>query len=93
MLNSRGRQKKHLVAFLCTGAAILTAQLAVAQGFRGMPTSGPGAYYSADDRFDMAPGIGEPLPDIAVVNRDGKPVNIRDITGEHYTVLVLGCLT
>jgi hypothetical protein len=85
--------KKHPAALLFTVVTVLTAQLAVAQGFRGMPTAGPGAYYSADDRFDMAPGIGEPLPDIAIVNRDGKPVNIRDITGEHYTVLVLGCLT
>ena len=40
-----------------------------------------------------APKVGEPLPDITVLDDLGNPVNIRDLAGENYKVLVLGCLT
>ena len=47
-----------------------------------------------DERFNSAvPDIGEPVPDIQVVNDRGDPVNIREVATGQYTVLVLGCLT
>ena len=47
-----------------------------------------------DERFyNTAPGVGEMLPDIQVVNDRGDPVNIREVATGQYTVLVLGCLT
>jgi cytochrome oxidase Cu insertion factor (SCO1/SenC/PrrC family) len=39
-----------------------------------------------------APGIGEPLPDITVLDADGREFSLRSLRGE-YTVLVFGCLT
>ena len=47
-----------------------------------------------DERFlSAAPGIGELVPEIAVVDDQGNPVNIREVATGQYTVLVLGCLT
>ncbi len=43
--------------------------------------------------FDVAPDIGELVPDIEVVDEQGNPVNIREVATGQYTVLVLGCLT
>lgn len=40
-----------------------------------------------------APAVGEPLPEVTLVDADGRVHNLRDLVGEHYTVLVLGCLT
>ena len=46
------------------------------------------------DRFDAAaPEIGEPLPDLTLVDDQGNPAKLREIAREHYTVFVLGCLT
>jgi hypothetical protein len=68
-------------------------ELVSAQAFLDMPTSGPGAYAPATTRIEVAPDVGEQIPDVSVVDRNGDPVNLRDMTREHYTVLVLGCLT
>jgi len=40
-----------------------------------------------------APKVGEMLPDITIHDDLGNPVNIRELAGENYKVLVLGCLT
>jgi len=40
-----------------------------------------------------APKVGEPLPDIAIHDDLGNPVNIRELADENYKVLILGCLT
>ena len=39
-----------------------------------------------------APGIGEPLPEVTVVDADGRELQLRSLRGK-YTVLVFGCLT
>ena len=50
---------------------------------------GPGA-----ERFwPAAPQVGDLFPDVSVVDNQGKPVNIRELPGENYSVIVLGCLT
>lgn len=38
------------------------------------------------------PLIGEPLPDVSVLNADGTPFRTADLKG-HYTVLTFGCMT
>lgn len=44
-------------------------------------------------RFDRtAPQVGDPLPDAAGFDADGKKFNLRSLKG-HYTVLTFGCLT
>ncbi|MGI9205213.1 MAG: hypothetical protein ACR2Q3_14455 [Woeseiaceae bacterium] len=40
-----------------------------------------------------APKVGERLPDIAIHDDLGNPVNIRELADENYKVLILGCLT
>ena len=45
-------------------------------------------------RFEsVAPQVGEVLPDLVIHDRTGKPLRLRELTRDHYTVLVLGCLT
>ena len=36
--------------------------------------------------------VGKPLPDIRILNSEGKPLSTADLRGQH-TVLVFGCLT
>lgn len=44
-------------------------------------------------RFDRAaPQIGDPLPDTAGLDADGKEFKLRSLKG-HFTVLTFGCLT
>ena len=58
----------------------------------GMGMGANGA--AMDERFlNAAPGIGELVPEIEVVDDQGNPVNIREVATGQYTVLVLGCLT
>ena len=46
------------------------------------------------DRFETsAPDIGEQLPDLTVFDADGKELRLRKLLQEHFTVIVLGCLT
>ena len=76
---------RRLVAVLSLFIAASQWNAALAQ----MGAEGPGV-----QRFlSTAPAIGEPLPDVSIVDDQGSPVSLRDLTGENYTVLVLGCLT
>ena len=40
-----------------------------------------------------APAIGDAMPDVVVYDRDGDEHRLRDLLREHYSVLILGCLT
>jgi hypothetical protein len=62
-------------------AGILCSGLAVAQIV--MP----------EERFTVAPQIGDMIPDLVIVDDQGNPANLRELTRDHYTVLTLGCLT
>ncbi len=44
-------------------------------------------------RFESAPKVGEMVPDLTIVDDQGNPASLRDITRGHYTVMTLGCLT
>ena len=46
-----------------------------------------------DVRFENGPKVGDRVPDLTIVDDQGNPANIRDITRGHYTVMTLGCLT
>jgi hypothetical protein len=47
-----------------------------------------------EDRFAAAaPAVGEPAPDVTVLDADGKAHQLRTILKGNYSVLVLGCLT
>ncbi len=39
-----------------------------------------------------APEPGDPLPDITLLDSEGRPFHLRSLK-ENYTVLVFGCLT
>ena len=70
-------------------AALLQSSFVSAQQ-RG---PGPGGAMPPLPSFATAPKIGERLPDLTIVDDQGNPVSVREIAREHYTVLVLGCLT
>ncbi len=85
------RRLSPLVLF---AAALFLAGVASAQAPGGM-ARGMGAGPSGMDTRFMAtvPAIGEQIPDVTIVDDQGNPVNMRDITTGQYTVLTLGCLT
>ena len=56
----------------------------------------PGTAYAQPITRDFegrAPAPGELMPEAIVYDRDGGELRLRDLLQEHYTVLVLGCLT
>ena len=52
-----------------------------------------GALLPPDVRFENGPTVGDRVPDLTIVDDQGNPANLRDITRGHYTVMTLGCLT
>lgn len=71
--------------------AILAAT--VWPGAAALAQLGPGLT-SPVDRFLNAPDLGEQIPDITIVDDQGKPANLRELARRKpYTVLTLGCLT
>ncbi len=85
---------RRLSPFVLFAAALFLAGVASAQAPGGM-ARGMGAGPSGMDTRFMAtvPAIGEQIPDVTIVDDQGNPVNMRDITTGQYTVLTLGCLT
>ena len=47
----------------------------------------------AGSRYAAVPQLGELIPDLEIVDDQGNPVGLREVTQGHYTVLTLGCLT
>ena len=89
------RRLSPLVLF---AAALFLVGVASAQApggmARGMGMAAGGGPAGLDTRFmATAPAIGEQIPDVTIVDDQGNPVNMRDITRGQYTVLTLGCLT
>ncbi len=62
-------------------AGIMQTSLVVAQGT------------PPDVRFETAPQVGDLIPDLTIVDDQGNPASLRDVTRGHYTVMTLGCLT
>jgi cytochrome oxidase Cu insertion factor (SCO1/SenC/PrrC family) len=58
-----------------------------------LQTSVVAAQVSPQIRFESAPKVGDMVPDLTIVDDQGNPVNLRDITRGHYTTITLGCLT
>ncbi len=85
---------RRLSPFVLFAAALFLAGIASAQAPGGM-ARGMGAGPSGMDTRFMAtvPAIGEQVPDVTIVDDQGNPVNMRDITTGQYTVLTVGCLT
>lgn len=72
---------RYLTSFFVFITGIVPASLVLAQS---MPPQ---------VRFEQAPQIGEMIPDLVLVDEQGNPARLRDITKGHYTVMTLGCLT
>jgi hypothetical protein len=85
---------RRLSSLITFAAALGFVAVASAQGAAGMGRGMGAGPTGMDTRFmDIVPDIGEQLPDISIVDDQGNPVNMRDITTGQYTVLTLGCLT
>ena len=69
--------------FLLAALAVLPMNLIQAQGVLLPP----------DVRFENGPKVGEMVPDVTIVDDQGRPVSVRDLTQGQYTVMTLGCLT
>lgn len=59
-----------------------------------LPAAAQSGRDAVTERFlAAAPAIGEPMPDLVVYDESGEEVRLRKLLEQHYTVLVLGCLT
>ncbi len=68
--------------------------VAVAVAFVGSLSLGMAEAQPIRRNFDRnAPAIGDAMPDVLVYDRDGEELRLRDLLSEHYSVLILGCLT
>ena len=74
---------------------LLHSSLAFSQEGMGMGAGmGAGMGMGANPRFDVAPEVGQQIPDVTIVDDQGNPVNIRELASRSpYTALTLGCLT
>ena len=63
-------------------AGLLLTSLVVAQG------TPPQVRFAED-----APKVGDLIPDLTLVDDQGNPASLRDLTRGHYTTITLGCLT
>ncbi len=80
-------------ALFLVGVASAQAPGGMARGM-GMGMAAGAGPAGLDTRFmATAPAIGEQIPDVTIVDDQGNPVNMRDISRGQYTVLTLGCLT
>ncbi len=69
---------------------ILLAALAV---FPMNSIQAQGALLPPDVRFENGPKVGEMVPDVTIVDDQGRPVSVRELAQGQYTVMTLGCLT
>ena len=75
--------------FLQRQGATLVAVAVAFVGSLGMAEAQP-----VTRHFDRnAPAIGDAMPDVVVYDQDGEELPLRDLLSEHYSVLILGCLT
>ncbi len=85
---------RRLSSLLTFTALLCLAGVASAQAPRGMAGAMGAGPSGMDTRFmEIVPDIGEQIPDVTIVDDQGNPVNMRDITRGQYTVLTVGCLT
>ena len=82
-----------LTAVLIAFSQPAYSQLGGPMGPGATPGMGMGMAMGSMERFNVAPEIGEELPDLTIFDDQGNPVNVRELAKENYKVLVLGCLT
>ena len=80
---SRRRSGVHLIQI------VLVASILVGGVLPGAALAQP----IARDFEGRAPAPGQLMPEAIVYDRDGGELRLRELLQEHYTVLVLGCLT
>ena len=78
------------------GLLIPTVALAVALPVAAQPSAEQmrRGRQAVVERFEAAaPEIGEPMPDLTVLDDEGREHPLRALLRGNYSVLVLGCLT
>jgi cytochrome oxidase Cu insertion factor (SCO1/SenC/PrrC family) len=81
------------VKILSTALALLLSWMGIAVAQPPVAADAAEARQRGISRFEReAPEIGELLPNLEVIDSQGKPFPLRNLKGS-YTVLVFGCLT
>lgn len=80
-------------AAVALAATTVSAAVALAATTASATKPKPG-FRPAIERYEAAaPAVGDPMPDLAVYDAQGEPIDLGELLRENYTVLVLGCLT
>jgi hypothetical protein len=87
------KSARKIVHAMVVLALVSAPAMSLAQNAPGMGMGAGGPSGDIPRFIELGPKVGEPLPDLTIVNDLGQPVNIREMTKGAYSVLVLGCLT
>lgn len=82
-----------LLAIVAVPLAATSQRGGQRQGFgqRGGGEAGRGGMAS---RFEASsPAVGEAMPEVMVHRDNGESISFRQLLNDHYTVVLLGCLT
>ena len=61
-------------------------------GFGAGPGAGRGGGMATSFEAN-SPAEGEAMPEVVVYSDAGEPISFRQLLSDHYTVVILGCLT
>lgn len=88
--------KTALMALLLIAAIAAPAVASAQRGRRGRMGRDQGfggGGVMARNFEEEAPKVGELMPDVLVYDDEGNPHRLPELLAEHYSVLILGCLT
>ena len=94
MARSRWR-KGSLAVCLALAGQVGVGLAQEGRGERAGPNAGMrSGLQSLKERFEAAaPDVGEMFPNVTVYNAEGCKAQFQDLVRDHYSVVVLGCLT
>lgn len=82
-----------LLAIVAVPLAATSQRGGQRQGFgqRGGGEAGRGGMASGFEA--SSPAVGEAMPEVVVHRDTGEPISFQQLLSDHYTVVMLGCLT
>jgi len=89
-------KKRPLVLALALGVGLVagTAQAAETEKKKEEPKAMSFGLNALAERFEAnSPDVGARVPNVSVYTAAGEKVRFRDLVKDHYSVVVLGCLT
>ncbi len=82
-----------LLALLAAPVAAASQRGGQRRGFGPREAGEAGRGGMASSFEASSPAVGEAMPEVVVYRDTGEPISFQQLLGDHYTVVILGCLT